>query len=58
MVGFLERIYLVSLCLGKLVVGLHQRSSAVHSAPLTWSSEKHYPTPAYLSAPFKVALHT
>jgi len=37
--------------LGKLVVGSH-------SAPLTWSSEKYYPTPAYLSATFKVALQT
>jgi len=46
---FLQRIYLVSLLLGKLAVGSHR-------APLTWSSEKHYPTPAYLSATFKVAL--
>jgi len=35
--------------LGKLGVGSH-------GAPLTWPSEKHYPTPAYLSATFKVAL--
>jgi len=37
--------------LGKLVV-------ASHSAPLTWSFEKYYPTPAYLSATLKVALQT
>src|SRR3972149_7500213 len=49
--GFHQRINLVSLFLGKLAVGSH-------SAPLTWSSEKHYPTPAYLSATFKVALGT
>src|SRR6266508_4535047 len=40
---FLEHINLVSLFLGKLGVGSH-------CAPLTWSSEKYYPTPAYLSA--------
>src|SRR6266508_377266 len=49
MFRFPQRINLVSLCLGKLVIGSH-------SAPSTWSSEKHYPTPAYLSATFKVAL--
>src|SRR3990172_1601176 len=38
---FLQGINLVSLFLGKLGVGSH-------SAPLTWSLEKHYPTPAYL----------
>ena len=38
---FLQGINLVSLFLGKLGVG-------PHSAPLTWSLEKHYPTPAYL----------
>jgi hypothetical protein len=51
MLGFLKRIYLVSLLLGELVIGSH-------CAPLTWSSEKHYPTPAYLSAIFKVALQS
>src|SRR5215207_7249525 len=49
MTCFLKRINLVSLLLGKLVIGSHR-------APLTWSSEKHYPTPAYLSTTFKVAL--
>src|SRR3990170_7819093 len=38
---FLQGINLVSLFPGKLGVGSH-------SAPLTWSLEKHYPTPAYL----------
>jgi len=51
MFHFPQRIYLVSLDMGKLLVGSHR-------APLTWSSEKYDPTPAYLSATFKVALQT
>src|SRR3972149_9024903 len=46
---FLQCRNLVSLFRSKLVV-------ASHSAPLTWSSEKHYyPTPACFSTTFKVA---
>jgi len=58
MFGFPQRINLVSLGLGQLVLGSHQRSRAVPRAPLTWSSETHYAsrTPAYLSATCKVAL--